>query len=99
MLELTKISADQMDRIARLAKLSLSEQEKSELGGDLERIISFADMLSQVDTEGVPITTHAVQMQNVFRQDVRAESFDRAKLLKNSPDQDGACFIVPKVVE
>ena len=93
-----KVDID-VDNVARLARLKLSPQEKQTLSRDMAEIITFADTLSELDTDGVPITAHVVPMANVFRDDEPQNSFTREELLKNAPSSENGYICVPQVVE
>ena len=93
------ISKEQVLHVAKLARLSLSEEETQRLMGEMSGMIAFADKLKELDVAGIRPTTHAVPMQNVFRADGSAPSYDRTTMLKNSANHDEACIIVPRVVE
>jgi aspartyl-tRNA(Asn)/glutamyl-tRNA(Gln) amidotransferase subunit C len=94
-----KISAETVKHIGHLAKISLTEEEIQRLAGQMANVVSFADQLSELDIADVPPTTHAITMHNVMRDDVLTPSYSREKLLKNAPERDEACFLVPRVVE
>lgn len=94
-----KISKDDVLYVANLARLNVSEQEAEKLAVEMGSIIDFADMLSEVDTNGIEPTNHAMKMENVFREDVITGSYDRDLILKNAPSKEAGCYSVPKVVE
>ncbi|WHH59287.1 Asp-tRNA(Asn)/Glu-tRNA(Gln) amidotransferase subunit GatC [Petroclostridium sp. X23] len=94
-----KITKEQVEHVANLARLTLTEEEKERLTVEMENIIAFADKLNELDTTGVEPTAHAIPIQNVFREDVVETSFDREKILQNAPSQEDGCFKVPKIVE
>lgn len=94
-----KVSYEQVRRIADLAKLRIDDGENQRLQADMGSILAFADQLTQLDIENVPPTTHAVLIQNVFREDELADSLERDSLLAQAPAQNGECFVVPKVVD
>lgn len=94
-----KITTDDVKYVANLARLNVTEDEAQNLAKDMESIITFADMLSELDTESVAPTNHAMKVENVFREDVVTGSYKREDILKNSPSQDSGCYLVPKVVE
>ena len=96
-----KRSAPQMDveKIASLARLSLSDNEKKSAAQDMAAIVEFANQLSAVDTEGVEQTTYVVPMQNVLREDEPQSGFSREALLKNAKTQAEGYVTVPRVVE
>ena len=94
-----KITTDEVKYVANLAKLYVDEFEAEKLTNEMESIINFADMLSEIDTESVAPTNHAMQVQNVFREDIVKPSYSQEDMLKNAPLQEGGCYLVPKVVE
>jgi len=94
-----KISKEDVKYVANLARLNVSEQEADKLAVEMESIITFADMLSEIDTTNIEPTNHAIKIENVFREDVVTGSFDRDLLLQNAPSKEAGCFCVPKVVE
>lgn len=93
------ISREEVEHIAKLAKLSLSEQEVDKYAKDLVSIAEFVNQLNEVDISGVEPTAHVVDKKNVFRKDDRKESFPREQILKNAPSKEAGCISVPKVVE
>ncbi len=94
-----KITTDDVKYVAKLARLNVSEDEAIKLAGEMESIITFADMLSEIDTSSIAPTNHAMKVQNVFREDKVTGSYAREDILKNAPAQDSGCYLVPKVVE
>ncbi|OQB16118.1 MAG: Aspartyl/glutamyl-tRNA(Asn/Gln) amidotransferase subunit C [Firmicutes bacterium ADurb.Bin193] len=94
-----KITREDVEYVANLAHLKISEDEQDAFVSDMENIISFADILSGVDTGDVEPTFHALELENVLREDVVTNDYDRDDLLKNAPSKHNGCFEVPKVVE
>ena len=88
-----------VEKVARLSMLRLSDGEKDALRRELGEIVAFADQLAGIDTDGVPPTAHVLPMQNVVRSDEPQGGFDRALLLAGAPDSRDGCLYVPKVVE
>ena len=88
-----------IEKVANLARLSLTDEERRRLPEEMGEIIAFANQLSALDTEGVPATAHVVPIRNVFREDTPAVSFTRAEMLANAPTTDGVYLTVPKTVE
>ena len=88
----------QVEKIAYLARLRLSDQELTEMTSQLGRIVDFVDQLSQLNTEGVEPLVHAIELQNVMSEDIIRPSLDRKEALSNAPQQDGECFRVPAVL-
>lgn len=86
-------------QVAELAKLALSPEEEERMGRELEAVLDFAQALSSLDTEGVPMTAHVIPMENVFREDVPAPSMDREALLACAPARTRECVAVPQTFE
>ncbi len=92
------ITMQEIEHLAKLSKLALSEEEKERLTGEMQSILAFADKLSALDTAADP-TMFAAEGQNVFREDEIKPSLPTAAILQNAPEQDMECFVVPKTVE
>lgn len=94
-----KVQID-VDNVAMLANLHLSPEKSKKMAEDMKSIVEFADELSSVDTEGVPVTAHVVPMKNVFREDVvSSEKFTRDELLANAKTKTDEYIYVPKTFE
>ena len=85
--------------VAKLARLSLSDEETQLFQNQLEQILAHADKLREVDVSDVDAAAHAVPLFNVFREDAPREWFTAEEALSNAPRQANGLFIVPKVVE
>jgi aspartyl-tRNA(Asn)/glutamyl-tRNA(Gln) amidotransferase subunit C len=94
-----KITMKEVDHVARLARLQLSDAEKERMRRELDGILSYIDKLRALRTEGVPPTSHAVPMTNVMREDEPAPSLPQAEMLANAPDRSGEFFRVPRIIE
>ena len=94
-----EITKDQVKYVANLARLNVSEAEAEELRTHMADILTFADALNEVDTEGIEPTNHAIKVENVLREDVVKESYDRDEILKNAPMKQAGCYAVPRIVE
>lgn len=94
----TKITREEVRHVADLARLELTEAEEERMTGQMNGILEYMEKLNELDTAGIVPTTHAIQLQNVFRADVVKDSLDREKALANAPESDGVNFIVPKVI-
>lgn len=94
-----RLTEKEIEHVAGLARLNLTEEEKQKMTRELADIISFADKLNELDTQGVEPTAHVLPMANVFRRDVVRPSYDREELLANAPVVEDGCIKVPKVVE
>jgi aspartyl-tRNA(Asn)/glutamyl-tRNA(Gln) amidotransferase subunit C len=94
-----KITLGEVEHVARLARLALTDAEKEKMRRELDGILTYIDKLRAVDTEGVPPTSRAVPMTNVMREDEPKPSFPREDMLANAPDRAGEFFRVPKIIE
>jgi aspartyl-tRNA(Asn)/glutamyl-tRNA(Gln) amidotransferase subunit C len=94
-----KISREEVEHVARLARLALNDTELDTLTDQMDAILGYVDQLSRLDTEGILPTAHAVPMENAFREDAVQPSLGTEKALGNAPDADAGCFRVPKVIE
>ena len=88
-----------VDSVAALAKLTVSEDKKEKLEQDMESVIDFANALNALDTEGVPVREHIVPTSNVFRADEPVQNYERAALLANAKTKTAEYIYVPRVVE
>ena len=92
------ITADDVRKVAHLARLDLPEDTIATYTGQLERILDYVDQLQAVDTEGVPATTRAVEVVNVTREDIVKPTEVREALLDQAPLREGDFFRVPKIL-
>ena len=93
-----KITHEEIKHVAQLARLELSSSEIEKMAGHLDRILGYVDKLSELNTEGIKPTTHALSINNAFREDVVTESLSQEEALKNGPQQNGEAFVVPRVL-
>jgi aspartyl-tRNA(Asn)/glutamyl-tRNA(Gln) amidotransferase subunit C len=93
-----KISKEEVERVADLARLDLSETEIETMTGQLDSILQYVAKLDELDTTGVAVTTHTQDVVNAFRDDEVRESLPLEKALAASPKHNGEAFIVPKVI-
>lgn len=94
-----KITREGVDYVAHLARLNLREDEKDKFTAQLNDVFLYMEMLNKVDTSGVEAMTHAISLNNAFRDDVVKDSIGNEMALANAPDEMGNCFRVPKVIE
>jgi aspartyl-tRNA(Asn)/glutamyl-tRNA(Gln) amidotransferase subunit C len=95
---MSRISADDVRKVAQLARLDLPEAKIATYTGQLERILDYVAQLEKVDTEGVPPTTRAVEVVNVTRDDRVVPTPVREELLDLAPQREGDFFRVPKIL-
>jgi aspartyl-tRNA(Asn)/glutamyl-tRNA(Gln) amidotransferase subunit C len=96
---MSHITRQQVDQIAQLARLSLTDEQAELMERDLERILDYVAALESLDTEGVEPTAHALQLATPVRPDVAAEPMDPERAVANAPDAAGTAFVVPKVID
>ncbi|MGD9634043.1 MAG: Asp-tRNA(Asn)/Glu-tRNA(Gln) amidotransferase subunit GatC [Pirellulales bacterium] len=92
------ITRQDVEKVALLARLQLSEAELATMSEQLAQIVGYVDYLAQVDTEGVEPMAHAIEQRNVFRDDVVEMSLPREEALANAPHHDSAGYLVPAVL-
>jgi aspartyl-tRNA(Asn)/glutamyl-tRNA(Gln) amidotransferase subunit C len=95
---MSKISAEDVRKVAQLARLDLPEEKIATYTGQLERILDYVAHLEAVDTEGVPPTTRAVEVVNVTRDDRIDPTGVRDQLLDLAPQREGDFFRVPRIL-
>ncbi len=93
------LSKEEVQKVAHLARLELKGEEETALTTELNNILGYIDKLSELDTEGVKPTFHAVPVTNAFRADERKTVITAEEGLKNAPDSEEGSFKVPKVIE
>ena len=94
-----QIPISEVERIAMLSRISLTEEEKKMYQYCLLEILGEAQKLSELDTSNIEPTAHIQGIKNVLRKDEVKESMDNEELTANAPMRQDGCFIVPKVVE
>ena len=93
------IDKNTVGKIARLARIKVTEQEKDVLSAELSNILKMIEELNAVNTDGVEPLTSVVQMQMFEREDKVTDGAIPEKILQNAPEQTAGFFVVPKVVE
>ena len=87
-----------VEHIAHLSRLHYEDDEKTAIEADLQKMISFVEKLSEIDTTGIEPLQHMGNAINVLREDEIRGSVSRQDALKNAPVTDGTFFKVPKVI-
>ena len=93
------LTPEQVDHVALLSRLELTPAEKQMLIRDLNTILHHFERLQELDTEGVPPTSHPIPMQNVFREDAVCPSLPREQVVAEAPAAQGGFFVVPRIVD
>jgi aspartyl-tRNA(Asn)/glutamyl-tRNA(Gln) amidotransferase subunit C len=94
-----RISKEEIEHIASLARLSLTEKEKELFGSQLSSILDYMEKLNELDTRNVEPTSHVLPLSNVVRDDIPGPSIPREDALMNAPDHTEKFFRVPKIIE
>jgi aspartyl-tRNA(Asn)/glutamyl-tRNA(Gln) amidotransferase subunit C len=94
-----KLSVAQVEHVAELAQLALSDEEKELFRQQLSSILEYAERLQQLDTAAIPPTSTVLPLENVMRDDEVRPSLPLADVLANAPALEEDCFQVPVVLE
>jgi len=89
------VSKEDIEYVAKLAKLKLTDEEKAKLTPQMADIINFANKISELNTDGIKETAHILEMNNVFRKDEVVASYNRNDILMNAPQKEAGCIVVP----
>jgi len=93
------VSREEVERIAALARLALTDAEADRAAAELEAILGYVELLESVDTEGVEPTRHVLPLATPMRDDRGVMSIDPELAVANAPELAGTAFVVPKVIE
>lgn len=93
------VSLKDVDHIALLARLGLSDDERTSLRADLESILGYIGKLETLDTSGVEATAHVIDLATPLRDDVVRNPEDAEAMVGNAPDRDRTYLRVPKIIE
>lgn len=92
------LTKDDVEKVALLGRLMLSEEELESLTAELAAIVGYVDQLGEVDTADVEPMAHAVELSNVTKDDTVAESLPRAEALATAPKHNDEGYLVPAVL-
>ncbi|WP_413407221.1 Asp-tRNA(Asn)/Glu-tRNA(Gln) amidotransferase subunit GatC [Paenibacillus amylolyticus] len=93
------ISNNDVQHVAKLARLNLTAEEEQTLTGQLNAILKYAEKLNELDTEDIEPTTHVLHVSNVMREDETKESLTIEQVMRNAPEEEDGQFKVPAVME
>lgn len=94
-----KIDKDLILKLEKLSRLELSEQERGQIQGDLNKILEMVEKLEGLDTSEVEPLLHVSEGENVLREDEIKNQISKEKALSNAPKRDDQYFKVPKVIK
>ncbi|MEE2678769.1 MAG: Asp-tRNA(Asn)/Glu-tRNA(Gln) amidotransferase subunit GatC [Myxococcota bacterium] len=93
------LSREEVERIAALARLALTDAEADRAATELAAILGYVELLQSVDTEGVAPTQHVLSLATPVRDDAAVASIEPELAVANAPERSGTAFVVPKVIE
>ncbi len=96
---MSRITREDVERTAELARLSLSDDEIEAMTHDLGQILEHVEQLQALDTQGIEPTAHAIPLPTPLRADKASKGIDPDLALANAPSQDAHAFVVPKVID
>ena len=94
-----KISMADLDHIAKLARINLTESEKTTFLPQLESVLEYLDVLNQVNTDNVEPTFRVNDQKNILRDDLIKDSFDQKTALSSAPKTQDGYFVVPGTIK
>lgn len=92
------INRQQVEHVARLARLELSEKEIETYTEQLNSILEYVKVLDELDTSQVEPMAHVLPIHNIFREDEMKDSLDQEEALENAPERIGEFFKVPRII-
>ena len=95
---MTKITNEEVKKVANLARLELNKDEINNHAEQLEKILGYINQLEKINTDDVPCTTRAIEVFNVFRKDEKKNSDCTEELLELGPSREDKYFKVPKII-
>ncbi len=94
-----KITLEEIQHIARLARLEIKEELLNETAAKIGKILDYICMLEEIDADGVPPTSQVIFSSNAFREDVEAGHLDLEKVMTTAPEMLDGSFVVPRIIE
>jgi len=94
-----RISRQEVQKVAKLARLELSDAEIEQFTGQLGAILEYVEKMNELDTDNVEPLAHCLPVSNVFRADEVKESLGTDRTLANAPERDGEFFRVPRILD
>ena len=96
---MSRISREEVSKVAQLAKLKLNEEQIDNHATQIEKILDYINQLEKIDTDNVPCTTRAIEVINVLRSDEKQLFNDRENILNLAPSRENDFFKVPKIIK
>lgn len=92
------VSRADVEKVANLARLELSPDEMDTMATQMDTILGYVAKLEEIDGTNTKPTTHVLDIENSFREDVVKPSLSQEEALANAPDQNGEAFVVPRII-
>jgi len=96
---MARITLAEVHDVAKLARLSLSDEEAERMTADLDHILEYVETLRELDTEGIEPTAHAIPLATPMREDRAMPPIAPELAVANAPESITSAFVVPKVIE
>lgn len=96
---MSRFSAEEVARVAKLARIALTDEEVERLAGELDVIASAVAKVSEVVTDDIPATSHPMPLTNVMREDIVGATLNRSEVLASAPAAEEGQFMVPQILE
>uniref|UniRef100_UPI0040257BFD Asp-tRNA(Asn)/Glu-tRNA(Gln) amidotransferase subunit GatC n=1 Tax=Eubacterium sp. TaxID=142586 RepID=UPI0040257BFD len=93
-----QITPELIKYLESLARITLTKDEEKKVGAELQDILTYIDMLNELDTDGVEAMSHSFPITNVFRKDEVKPSMSPDEIVANAPESQDGSFCVPKTV-
>lgn len=93
-----KVTDQDVEQLALQSRLDLKEEEKTAYARYLNTSLDYLDILKKLDTTGVEPAGHVLPIRNVFREDKLEKSLEQEEALRNAPEKEEGCFVVPRIV-
>jgi aspartyl-tRNA(Asn)/glutamyl-tRNA(Gln) amidotransferase subunit C len=96
---MSHINRTQIDRVAELARLLLSDEEADQLASELDSFLGYVETLNELDTESIIPTSHPIPLLTPMRDDFPEPPIDPELAVHNAPEAAASAFVVPKVID
>lgn len=96
---MSRISMEQVKHVAHLARLAITDEEAEKYTEQLDRVITFAEQLNELNTDNVEPTSHVIQLKNIMREDKAEKGLPLEDVLKNVPEHENGQMKVPPIIE
>ena len=96
---MSRITPQDIEHVALLSRLGFDDEQKARFADQLSDILSYAEKLNALDTDGVEPLSHPHPITNVFREDVPHQSLTNEEAIANAPESEDGCFRVPQIIQ